>query len=211
MFEKFYYFFRKIFIKNKDNPSSGYWQEKIRRFSFSLIKNYSGNFLEIGCGEGLFLEKIKFKSNNQFGIDISMDQLYKARLRNKNVKLINADARFLPFKDNCFDLVLCINLFLNLKEKKDIYKIFKEIKRVSKKNCRLIFDIRNRDNPFIFLKYSLVKFYDKTIPQDGLKLYRLDEIKEFLNNLGIEILKIKGIGFSFFRTRPILLIEARVL
>ena len=95
--------------------------------------------LELATGSG---SAVNFLPNdNQYtGTDISPGLLKKA-VKNfrtagfKNAEFYVTSADDLPFKDNCFDIVLCI---LSLNFLNDVKKVFQEIKSVSDKDAIFI-------------------------------------------------------------------------
>lgn len=101
----------------------------------SLIKEDS-LVLDVCCGTGDQAFYYAQKSNNVFGVDIDSNMISLAQKRkNKkedNPTFIVADARKLPFKDNCFDLT-SICLALHEKDEKLRNQIIYEMKRVAKK------------------------------------------------------------------------------
>lgn len=96
--------------------------------------------LEIGCGSGAFTldatRKVG-KKGKVYALDIEQKMLsqLKTKLKDKknkeikNIELVCADARRLPFKNNFFDLVFMVGV---LQEIPDVQKALKEIKRVLK-------------------------------------------------------------------------------
>jgi ubiquinone/menaquinone biosynthesis C-methylase UbiE len=69
--------------------------------------------LEIGCGAGNILEKAP--QGKLFGVDISLFILTKAKQKlNKKVRLSQADAQNLPFKDQVFTRVVCSEVLEHL-------------------------------------------------------------------------------------------------
>ncbi|MCM8832020.1 MAG: class I SAM-dependent methyltransferase, partial [Candidatus Omnitrophica bacterium] len=198
----------KILSKSKDRgqPSSGIWQELVRKTVFNLVANEKGKILEIGCGEGLFLKKFEGNFNKIVGIDISFEQLKRARQVCKDFYLIQANALQLPFKDNIFNTVICINFFLNLSSEEKVNSILEEIKRVSTKKAKFIFEIRNRKSPLIILKYKTAKYYDNTVRY--LRTFCYEDFKEKLDVLNFKIKKRINLGFPKGEFSPIILIEA---
>ncbi|MCM8787046.1 MAG: methyltransferase domain-containing protein [Candidatus Omnitrophica bacterium] len=208
MLKKIYPFVLKILSKPKDRgkPSAGIWQELIRKTVFDLIGNKNGKILEIGCGEGLFLKKFKNDFNRIVGIDISFEQLKKAKESHKELRLIRADASDVPFKDSVFDIVICINFFLNIPSEEKVFEILKEIKRVSTEKAKFIFEIRNQKSPLIILKYKTAKYYDNTVMY--LQTFRYEDLREKLEALNFKIKKRINLGFPIGKFSPIIVIEA---
>jgi len=85
--------------------------------------------LDLGCGNGAFLNKLAPMIKSGTGCDISREMLAKARLRcqnNTNLKFEPIDGPKLPFADNSFDTVMSVLSFRYL----DWDPILSEILRV---------------------------------------------------------------------------------
>ena len=97
--------------------------------------------LDIGCGSGFYsLAAFRKNCKDAVLIDISSVCVKSASLNfaentGLNPKVLIADATALPFRENYFDFVLCIDLIEHVKE--DIV-LLQEIKRVLKRNGLLL-------------------------------------------------------------------------
>ncbi|MFH1768716.1 MAG: class I SAM-dependent methyltransferase [Candidatus Omnitrophota bacterium] len=217
MLEKVYYWLHNRFSKPQERGeySAGCWHVQVRRRVLELCGEVQGRLLEVGCGEGLFLEEAlkTVPAKEIFGVDIWQDILQRAKTRLRrddkvNVLLSQADAASLPFKDNSLDCVVCVNVFLNLPSGKMVKEVLREISRVTKKQGKAIFDIRNRDNPFLYFKYKFAPLYDATVKSLPLKTYRFDKIIAYLEEAGLKFNKRLNVGFPDNRYAPIFVIEA---
>ncbi len=216
MLKSLYSWIHKRFSRAEERSeySGGYWQDKVREAALRLCDVSRGKILEVGCGEGLFLAKLAKENQylNIVGVDVWRGILLKARRRLQsenieNVKLSNADASVLPFKDKSFDFVVCINVFFNLPSEEVVFASLKEITRVCKTGGKIIFDIRNSLNPLLFLKYKFARYYDVTVINLPLKTYRLKRITAYLGNCGLEITQKIHIGFPNNALAPIIVME----
>jgi len=72
--------------------------------------------LDVGCGDGLLLEKLQ--SEHTVGFDLSVTRLKRAGLRAPNASLVCGDAEHLPFKTASFDLVTCLDTMEHLSNPK---------------------------------------------------------------------------------------------
>jgi len=125
-----------------------YSQEQISKYRcagkwFELNSTSKG--LDIGCGTGLFIEKIAEKVELIIGIDLSIGMLLKAKLklRNKfNVHLINSDMDFLPLKKHSFDRIFIFTVFQNSSE---IFKSVEELRPLLAPCSKIIISILKKN------------------------------------------------------------------
>jgi len=217
MLSKIYYWLHKQFSKKEERGeySAGFWQDAVREHVLEICAQDKGRILEVGCGEGLFLNKIaKAKEDLEIvGLDIWLDILFKAKTRIKQdaVNLIQADAVGIPFKDGVFDRVVCINVFFNLPSEDMVKAALGEVKRVMKKGSRIAFDIRNSRNPLLYFKYKFARFYDETVKDLPLRTYDLNTIFKYLEKNNFKVTRRINIGFPHNILSPIFIIEAQKL
>lgn len=103
-----------------------------------LIDLKSGkSLLEIGCGQGYFLEKFYQHglSNKLTGIDIGKELIEIARKRNKKIKYIiaNAEDQNIMLKEK-FDIILFV---LSIQNMKDLNSIAKNVNKFLKDNGKV--------------------------------------------------------------------------
>ena len=110
----------------------------INRYFKVLLKEakilHPKSVLDVGCGEGFTLNKLR-KVNigkDLIGVDTSVTAITLGKKQFPHLNLKEGSAYKLPFKDNTFDLVLCLEVLEHLE---DPLKAFSEVVRVSKKNC----------------------------------------------------------------------------
>lgn len=129
-------------------------------------------FLEIGCAQGYYLTKALEKSKNVFGIDISKNFVEKARKSGATTKIASGEK--IPFKNNYFDFVLCTETLEHIPDWK---KTIKEIKRVLKKNGKVVITIP-LEKSFFWKFFSILFPPEKT--RGHINLLKSDDIeKEF--------------------------------
>ncbi len=206
-------FLRRMVSRNgeKGEYSAGYWPGKVRSKLSSLAPK-TGSYLEVGCGEGLFLKDLRIARPELFltGADNWEEILRKAGERHKgdpNVRLFLSSGEKLPFGDSVFDAAAAVNLLINIKERVAAEGIVKELLRVVKSGGSIYFDIRNSASFFLSVQYGLARFYDPDIrvPLNRNAAGDFDHILE-----GTEI-KRHCIGFTkrAGRRAPIIIIEAK--
>lgn len=162
------------------------------------IKELNDSILDDGCGTLRGALELGIQSRYLVGLDFSKEALKSAKEnrdkkgKKQQVDLVCAAAEHLPFKNESFDTVLCIE---TLKYAESTYrKILDEAKRVSKGKLILTFDHRNewygisrlfdtkftiKDNVFIFHDVDL-----KTVAFDEKSM------KKFLKDTGFEVSRL---------------------
>lgn len=120
-----------------DSAIQNNWLQKYwhwRRFSEvdKFITPVSGKVLDIGCHSGLLTQRIikKTSSHEIHGIDLSPKAIEGAKKRITSGSFKVADAQDLPFGDNSFDAIFCLEVIEHVDEPE---KVIAEIKRVLKK------------------------------------------------------------------------------
>lgn len=128
-------------VKATYDKIAGCWKNKVwvqssdftsRIVQFAEIKG-DEKALDIGIGSGDLETSLNLE--NVTGIDISSKMLDECRKAHPQFKLLVCDAEYIPFRDECFDLVFCRNL---LQHFEDPYKAFGEMHRVTKKQGRIL-------------------------------------------------------------------------
>lgn len=196
--------------------TSDIFRLKVREQTRLLCKDFKGTFLDVGCGEGLLFEPMSQESQSVrvIGLDFDMEMLLRMRGSwtgeyRADYWLVRTRAQELPFRNEIVDTCVCINTMYNLASKAEVAKSLKEMARVCKSGGRLIFDIRNKENPLVFFGFKWVKLYDSSIGDLPLKSYSLKEVSSILRDIGCGINRLVSIGLPTAKLAPIILVEAR--
>ncbi len=131
-----------------------------------LKKLRPGRILDLGCGNGAFLDKLSPNFEAGVGVDLSAEMLKQAQKRadrNQKLKFVKISGPEIPFADNSFDLVISTLAFRYL----DWDPILSEILRVLKPGGRfLVLDMVTAPvqtkELFIFIK-SKIKFLSQQL------------------------------------------------
>ncbi len=171
-------------------------QKPIKELNQLNWKN--GKILDIGCGNCRNL--LPFKNLDCYGIDFSKNMLKQAkkfaRKNNFKVKLKQASAEKIPFKNNYFDYILAIAILHHLK---DPEPAIVEIYRVLKIGGKAYISIWNKlQFKFLFKRkeayikwgnekryYHFISFWDM---KKLLKKYNLNIIESKLLGKNLEFL-----------------------
>jgi len=110
--------------------------------------------LELGCGTGIFLEKVAPAGARVVGLDLSADLLSRARARLAgvpNVALHRGDAEHLPYAASSFDAVYGSSVLHHL----DLDRALAEVFRVLRPGGRCVFTEPNILNPQVAVMFHL--------------------------------------------------------
>lgn len=166
-------FLRKFYQDKYDDgsysPSNGIgtWMRVIPQVKFR-------RGLDIGCGLGIAIRECAREGIKLFGIDIANANW---KQNDVNGRCCVASARYIPFKDNLFDFVLCSDVLEHIPIW-DIRAILNEIRRVGSHN-------------FLFN----ISMIDEKVPVNG-NIYTHITIKpEYWWEKELELAKYKNIKF----------------
>jgi len=151
--------------------------ESEQKLKYEIILRYvkinsADMVLDIGCGTGLFLQKLDVQC---VGLDISPALVSGARLRlewSPTKSLVLSDADFLPFRSHIFNKVFAITLIQNIA---DPEKSMSEMMRVAFDSATIIVTALKR-------AFTAEKFKEKIMKSD-IQLNRLiddESIKDWI-------------------------------
>jgi len=171
----------------------------IKSFFYSKIRNFPGIYfilkkekenllqimqslppsnkviLDIGCGHGFALELFE-DYQLKIGLDYSKFMLRKLGRKQRDIKLIRADALKLPFKNSRFPVVTCIGLSEYIKDKQNLMN-----------QINSILD----SNGYLLITISPKSFLNNLRIVNGNHLFLIDpeRFEELINRIGLEIIE----------------------
>lgn len=179
-------------------------QLKLFKRKYSALKDL--NILDVACGNGAYSIFLA-KQNKVTAVDISPGMVKNAKELavkenvDNNFKALVADAEHLPFKDNQFDIVMCLDTLHHFYDN-TLTSILKEFHRVLNPSGILIIDYKNKNNPY--LNYSFrKKSHDKFI----LISRNFTQIKTILNSVGFKTTKSYNVLLPILP--PFVIVEAK--
>lgn len=109
-----------------------------KEFLRFVMTNDLDNIIDIGCGQGYFLENLKVNKKKYFGIDLSVEQIKVCQ-----AKGLNAQAIALKDVKEKFDCATAIFDVLNYIPKKELKTFLKETNLVLNQGASFIFDVNS--------------------------------------------------------------------
>lgn len=173
------------------------------RFTFfdRFVKDWKGKqILDVGCGGGFTSEFMAERGAVVSGIDMSAATVETAKSHAKEMNLsINylvGSAEALPFPDNSFDVITCVDV---LEHVPDLGKVLKEIYRVLKPGGTFCFDTINKTWKSKFVMIWLLERITKDIPKgthDWSMFITPDRMKKALAEAGFRDIELAGFDVS---------------
>ena len=153
--------------------------------------------IDLGCSNGQHSLRVAKKCKNIIGVDHDIDQLkiakaMKQRQKIKNARFVEYDLeKKLPFDDNYFDKVMCLDVLEHIERRK---QLLTEIKRILKPKGIAFMVIPNADTSWKKLQKRLgLNYYSDP---DHKTEYRLPEIKKLLRQTGFKLKSLKPVIFD---------------
>jgi len=178
--------------------------EKGSRVDVALkLLDKGDRLLDIGCGDGTLGYFAKNKYEEVYGVDISEKALKIAEKRGIIIRRVNLNEEKLPFKNDYFDAITCLDVIEHVFEPRELVK---EISRVLKISGVLIISAPNiRYLPHLFsliVNGRFPKTSDDTEHWDGghLHYFTFKDIEDVFKECGFKIIMKKGVfGRNMFK------------
>ncbi len=165
------------------SPIQKWWKLSITKAVWTLLPEAS-NVLDIGCGSSHTLSRYV-----GIGIDSNKD---KVDFMNSHLSGLNhnrylvADARTLPFEDNSFDAVMCIEVLEHLEKPGEVIS---EIARVARPHAKIVLATPDYSKPLAYI-------LDIMTPYGGDHTYRFSrrQLQKLCVACGLKPLRHKYVG-----------------
>ena len=169
-------------------------KNKIRIVSQLLGAIEGKSVLDIGIGEGFFSRLCLQKKAKTISLDFADPMIQYHKENNPDFTLVQADAQYLPFKNESFDILLALDVIEHLPSPPDFLN---EVNRVLRKGGRLILITPNTGNiieetlkiPFrVLSKFLPIKMRKKDIDHcTHMKEFSVQELRLLLRKSNFKI------------------------
>ncbi|WP_323665036.1 class I SAM-dependent DNA methyltransferase [Aliarcobacter butzleri] len=109
-----------------------------KEFLRFVMVNDLDNIIDIGCGQGYFLENLKVNKKKYFGIDLSVEQIKVCQEKNLNAKAI--DLKDVKEKFDCATAIFDV---LNYISKNELKRFLEQTYEILNQNAYFIFDVNS--------------------------------------------------------------------
>lgn len=150
----------------------------------TLVGENKERLLDCGCGEGHLLRQL---SGIKYGVDFSVASLKRAKERNPDANLLNANIVDLPFDDDSFAITTCSEVLEHIS---DYNEAVAEILRVTRCGGRIIISVPNERN-WTIGRLAMLRFPIKI--EDHVNNFKRDD---FINAFGFKPKREIYIPFS---------------
>ncbi len=119
-----------------DNPQKVPCQMAAYNLALNKYLKEDDSCLDVGFGQGYGLKILSKKTKKLSGVEVDKRAVKRALkiFKSQNINILHYDGYNIPFRDNTFDLVTCIDVIEHVE---DYDKLLKEMLRVSKKGVFL--------------------------------------------------------------------------
>lgn len=169
-----------------------YWDYKDEQV-ISFVGD-SSRIIDIGCGEGILLEKLvkRFPDRQVIGVDLSKENIEICKRH--NLPVVYDNIFDLKFADNSFDCCIFMEVIEHLTKPE---KAILEIHRILKNDGKLILIFPN-DVFFKMARILTLKFKEAYYECGHVKQWKPREMKRFLAGYGFDVIKQKNLPFLFW-------------
>lgn len=152
-----------------------------------ITSNNYKTILEVGCGTGRWIGSLKNESKKIFGLDYSFDMMKIPKSDISYLNFVNADAVHIPFRENCFDLIFCVNAIHHFPDK---LKFIQECKRTLSNNGMIaVFGV----DPHIDKDWYVYDYFDSVYENDLKRFPSLDFLRKNLEAEKFASIEIKSV------------------
>lgn len=172
-----------------------YWDYR-DKVALSFVLERHRRIADLGCGEGITLEKMakKFPEKDFLGVDLSQENI--AICKSFGLDAVYASLYQLPLADRSFDLCLLLEVLEHMDKPEQAVK---EAFRVLSDEGRLVM-VTPHDRNFLFARLATLKIKEAFYDPGHVRRWRPTELRKLLAKCGFKVTFEKNIPFFFWQT-----------
>lgn len=145
--------------------------------------------LDVGCGDGKFLENLDVRFFEKYGLEINPKGY--GICKDKGLKVANKELKNASFEDSFFDVVTLWHVIEHLKDPNETLGL---IKKILKKEGVLM--IATPDTDSLGFKFGKKYWFHLDVPRH-LILYNKKSLSLLLEKAGFKVINDKNLSFDF--------------
>lgn len=154
----------------------------------TIAQNNFTNILEVGCGTGYWLNKLKGNNHKLYGLDYSVGMLKKAAGIDD---LINASADSMPVKNNSMDFVIVVNAIHHFKSPANFFASLYNLLKSKGQIAIILVDIRDANH-----KWYIYDYFVGTREYDLNRIPAIGTLLEMMTTNGFKNVKSKTLEIT---------------
>ena len=185
---------REVYNKEASQQRGGRSQriEKIRKILYYMIRDGGKKkILDIGCGDRKLVAPL-CRKNHCYGVDVARSPLRRAKEGGMAVIQSDFERGGLPFKDNCFDIVICSEVIEHVV---NTDHLLREINRVLPQDYgHVVLSFPNVAQPLSWLMLILdyPPKYSARYKSPHVRDFTLKTMRVALENSGFQLEHVEG-------------------
>lgn len=148
-----------------------------------IMDQEAKSILDIGCGPGLSMKKIKARMLVKYTVGVDLFKPYLKICRSQNIhdKYLCIDVRKLPFKKKSFDVVVALQVLEHL-PKKDAWKVLRTLEKIACKQ--------------VIVSTPIGEYFHPVLDGNKLQTHQSYFFPEELEKMGYKTIKAGIKGFA---------------
>jgi cyclopropane fatty-acyl-phospholipid synthase-like methyltransferase len=143
------------------------WPRLKRARAFVDALPQDSQILDLGCGNGVPATRELATRHRVTGVDISEEQIARAKSNVPNATFICGDARIVDLPTGAFDAIVALYLIDNV-PREDYPALFRRLKELLRPNARVLLCAEPGDDPWQPYTWLGVPMFINTIPIEAL-------------------------------------------
>ncbi len=186
----------KVFYDRKWKEGGYFAEEELVQKIVAMVLSESSaksRVLDVGCGDGRFINYLRQTDLRSVGIEFSIEAAKKTQRRGLSICL--ADGHILPFGDETFDIITCIEVLEHIIDYMDVLT---EMKRVCTNRGKMVIVVPN----FMRLnnRYMMVVGHYPDY-SEHVHHFTFSRLKQVLEQSGLKVEDLFGDSVNIPRTR----------